>query len=348
VAFSADPGITLNADLDFHSFVEGKNSLFAVSAAKAVAENPGGSRFNPLLIYGGVGLGKTHLLQASGTYIQDHFPEKTVRYVTAENFVSEYVSSVRDKRVEELSLFYRNEVDLLLLDDVQFLKDKPETQNEFFHIFNVLHQSGRQIVLTSDTPPAEVAGLQERLISRFQWGLCVDIQPPDLETREAILRRKAQRMNLELSDEVVRAISTHVEANVRAIEGVIRSLLLRATVHKTDITLDTVAEVLQTLPAQAQRRVTVDDVLQAVADHFEVEADRVLESGRGTKEVALARQTAMFLLRQLTTLSHKSVGARFGNRDHSTVVYAIKTIEKQMGADPFFRRDIEMLLTKFR
>jgi chromosomal replication initiator protein len=341
--FVGDPGITLNRDFTFDSFVEGKNSQFAVSAARAVAESPGGSKFNPLLIYGGVGLGKTHLLQAIGNEIQRRAPHRVVRYVATEAFVSEYISAVQNKRIEEMSFYYRNEVDLLLMDDIQFLEGKPETQNEFFHIFNALHQAGRQIVLTSDNPPSEVVGIQDRLISRFQWGLNVDIQPPDVETREAILRKKAQKMRLELPDDVIRAISTHVEGNVRQLEGVVRSLLLRSTVARSEITLDMVGEVLNTVPRNQPRRVSVDEVLQAISEHFEVDVDRVLESGRGTKEVALARQTAMYLLRRLTALSHKSIGKRFGNRDHSTVVHAIKTVEKLIREDQVFKSGVQML-----
>jgi chromosomal replication initiator protein len=348
VRFSSLPGIALSSEFSFENFVVGHNNEFAWSAAIAVAKDPGGSKFNPLLIYGGSGLGKTHLIQSIGNYVKDFHPEKNVRYISSDDFVREYVESLQNKKIAQLSQYYRNEVDLLLMDDIQFLSGKMETQNEFFHIFNALHQTGKQVVLTSDAPPSEVKGLEDRLISRFQWGLTVDIQPPDVETREAILRKKADLNQLELSDEVIAYISKHVDTNVRILEGIVRKLLLYSSLHKQEISLEMAKEMVSTLVSTVRRRINVDDVVRSVSEYYNVEEDKILEGGRGTKEVAQARQVCMYILKDLTSLSLKSIGKRFGDRDHSTVVHAVKTISKNMEKDPNFKRVIDSLKGKLQ
>ena len=248
----------------------------------------------------------------------------------------------------DMDRFYRKEVDLLLMDDVQFLQNKVETQNLLFNVFNELYHSNRQIVLSCDRPIAEVPGIHERLVSRFQWGLSVDIQPPDVETREAILRKKLRDHNFDCSDEVIRAIASQVGPNVRGLESVIRALLFHCTVYKRPVDLDMVGEVLRNTPTTSNRRITVEEVLNLVCEYFDVEKSRILEDGRGTKEVSTARQVTMYLLRKLAELSHKSIGQQLGNRDHSTVVYAVKTIEKQIAEDLTFRRSIDGLFTRLR
>ncbi len=343
--FSSMPVIELNPNYSFDEFVVGSNSQFAYSAALAVAKDPGGTKFNPLLIYGGVGLGKTHLLQAIGNHVMTENPRKKIRYVTSEAFYREFVESIQHNRINELSTYYRNEVDILLMDDVQFLSGKDRTQEEFFHIFNSLHQSRKQIVLTSDAPPGDLKGLEDRLVSRFQWGLFVDIQAPDRETREAILRRKALALNLDISSEIISFLAEAIDSNIRILEGAIRQLLLQASIKHSDITMELAKEIVHRTGSNRQsKKITPDDITMVVANYFVVEVDKIIEQGRGTKEVAQARQLAMFLMKELTSASLKSIGQRFGGRDHSTVVHAIKTIEKAMEKDDSFKKSVDAIL----
>jgi chromosomal replication initiator protein len=346
--FSHLPSVLLSDKFSFTSFVVGGKSQFAYSASFAVAQQPGNAKFNPLLIYGGSGLGKTHLIQAIGNYILENDSTKVVRYLTADDFTREYVDSIKNQRIEELSDYYRNEVDVLLMDDVQFLSGKVETQNEFFHIFNALHQRGKQVVLTSDNQPSDVKGLEDRLISRFQWGLCVDVQPPDVETREAILRKKAEELKLEIADDIISYIAASLDDNVRQLEGAIRKILLHASLNRSAVNLDLARTIIGSMTAKITRRVNVDNIVNEVADFYTIEVDRILEGGRGTKEVALARQVSMCLVKELTSLSLKSVGKRFGDRDHSTVVHAIKTVHKLLDEDPGFRQNYTHLKLKLQ
>lgn len=342
-SFSMMPNIDLNPNYTFEEFVVGSNSQFAYSAAQAVARDPGGTKFNPLLIYGGVGLGKTHLLQAIGNYVATE-TRKKVRYVTSEAFYREFVESIQHNRINELSNYYRNEVDLLLMDDVQFMSGKDRTQEEFFHIFNSLHQSRKQIVLTSDSPPGELKGLEDRLVSRFQWGLFVDIQLPDRETREAILRKKARVLNLDISEDIISFLAEAIDSNIRILEGAIRQLLLQASIKHSDITMELAKEIVnRTGVNRPARKITPEDITTVVANYFVVEVDKIIEQGRGTKEVAQARQLAMFLMKELTSASLKTIGQRFGGRDHSTVVHAIKTIEKAMERDDSFKKSVDAI-----
>jgi chromosomal replication initiator protein len=345
--FTGMPAIDLNPNYTFDEFVVGSNSQFAYSAALAVAKDPGGTKFNPLLIYGGVGLGKTHLLQAIGNFVIAENSRKKVRYVTSEAFYREFVESIQHNRINELSNYYRNEVDILLMDDVQFMSGKDRTQEEFFHIFNSLHQSRKQIVLTSDAPPGELKGLEDRLVSRFQWGLFVDIQQPDRETREAILRRKANSLNLDISDDIIGFLAEAIDSNIRILEGAIRQLLLQASIKHSDITMELAKEIVnRTGVNRPTKKITPEDITNVVANYFVVEVDKIIEQGRGTKEVAQARQLAMFLMKELTSASLKTIGQRFGGRDHSTVVHAIKTIEKAMEKDDQFKKSVDAIMSK--
>jgi chromosomal replication initiator protein len=294
-----------------------------------------------------VGLGKTHLLQAIGNFVIAENSRKKVRYVTSEAFYREFVESIQHNRINELSTYYRNEVDVLLMDDVQFMSGKDRTQEEFFHIFNSLHQSRKQIVLTSDAPPGELKGLEDRLVSRFQWGLFVDIQQPDRETREAILRRKAIALNLDISDDIIAFLAEAIDSNIRILEGAIRQLLLQASIKHSDITMELAKEIVnRTGVNRPAKKITPEDITNVVANYFVVEVDKIIEQGRGTKEVAQARQLAMFLMKELTSASLKSIGQRFGGRDHSTVVHAIKTIEKAMEKDDQFKRSVDAIMSK--
>ena len=335
--------IKLAEEFSFENFVVGDKSKLAFSAAFAVAENPEHSKYNPLFIYGASGLGKTHLLQAIGNYILGNASGKVVRYIPANDFQREYTESIRNGNTNEWSSFYRNDVDVLLIDDIQNWSGSTETQNEFFHIFNTLHQAGKQIVLTSDAPAAEVKSLSDRLVSRFSSGLTVDIQPPALETREAILRKKAFNSHLDISDDVFAYLAENIEGSVRPLESAIVHLAIKSSLLKQDISISLARQVVADIIPNIKRRVGNESVIHAVSQYFEVPEDKLLEAGRGTKEVAHARQVAMYLMKSLTTLSLKSVGMRFGNRDHSTVMHAIKTIEKEMQEDATFSRVVETL-----
>ena len=335
--------IKLAEEFSFENFVVGDKSKLAFSAAFAVAENPDHSKYNPLFIYGASGLGKTHLLQAIGNYILGNATGKVVRYIPANDFQREYTESIRNGNTNEWSSFYRNDVDVLLIDDIQNWSGSTETQNEFFHIFNTLHQAGKQIVLTSDAPAAEVKSLSDRLVSRFSSGLTVDIQPPALETREAILRKKAINSHLDISDDVFAYLAENIEGSVRPLEAAIVRLAMQSSLLKQDISISLARQVVADIIPNIKRRVGIESVIHAVSQYFEVPEDKLLEAGRGTKEVAHARQVAMYLMKTLTTLSLKSVGMRFGNRDHSTVMHAIKTIENEMREDAAFSRVVETL-----
>jgi chromosomal replication initiator protein len=346
--FSDLPRESLRPDLCFENFVIGSNSEFAFHAAEAVAENPGTNRFNPLLIYGRSGLGKTHLLQSIAHRVKQIYPDKRVCYISAEQFTKEFVAALpRHDRISALSHYYRNQVDVLLVDDIHHLSGRDATQNEFFHIFNAMHLNGRQIAMTCDTEPSQVKGLEERLISRFQWGLVVDIQPPDVDTREAILRRKAESGHLDLPDEVVAYIAHHVDSHVRALEAVVTKLLFRASVRQEDITIEMCRDVLAGLGQSSRPRANADQIVSEVADYYQLDMERIFETGRGTQEIARARQVCMYLLKEASSLSLKSIGARFAGRDHTTVIHAIKTVQKLCEEDVQFRREIEGLKQKF-
>lgn len=354
-SFSDLPGIYLNEEYTFDTFVVGGNSEFANAAALSVAQNVETNQYNPLLIYGGSGLGKTHLIQAIGHYYLENFPEKTVHYIDANSFKREYVSSLMKKNdkapsgksiLEEMSDYYRNTVDLLLMDDIQDLSNQTETQNAFFHIFNSLHQAGKQIVLTSDCAPSEVEMLEDRLISRFEWGLTVDVQLPSIETREAILKDKAIRHKIEVPDELITFIAESIDKDVRSLEQVIKQLMFRSTHSRSEITFELCKEVLANVNKSSIKKIRLEDVIKLVSDFFEVDQHLLLANSRGTKEVAQARQVAMYLYKEASKASLKSVGQSFSNRDHATVIYAIRRVEETIDVDPIFAKSIVSLRQK--
>ena len=337
------PSVPLSPSFRFENFVPGDKAQLAFNAAIAVAKNPDGTQYNPLFIYGSSGLGKTHLLQAIGNYVLEEDPNKRVCYLTSEDFSQQYMKCLRDGRVTEMSDFYRNEVDILLIDDIQNWTGKYETQNEFFLIFNALHQAGKQIVLTSDAPAGEVKNLSDRLVSRFSWGLTVDIQPPDVETREAILHKKAEERHLEISDEVLHFLAEKIASTVRCLESAIIKLTLQSSLMNHDIDMSIAQKVAAEIAPTLRRRVSLDAVLHTVSQHYEVPEAKLTEPGRGTKEISKARQVAMYLMRECSSISLQSIGSRFGGKDHSTVVHAIKSVKKEMETDAAFARLIEGL-----
>jgi chromosomal replication initiator protein len=323
---------TLNPRYTFEKYIKGESNQFARAAAQAVANNPGGTSFNPLVIYGGVGLGKTHLVHAIGNQILATDPNRRVLYTSSEKFTVDFVEAIQKDRIGDFSNFYRS-VDLLIVDDIQFFAGKEKTQDIFFHTFNTLHQHGRQIVLSSDKAPKELKGLNERLISRFQWGLTADIQPPDLETRIAILRKKSSDDGIELSHEVVEFIATNVTSNIRELEGCLISLLARSSLENRPITLDLTRDVVRSIIGEVRTHITIEEIQRAVCDYFRV-PDDLLRAKTRKQEIVNARQIAMYLAKELTNSSLKTIGLHFGGRDHSTVIHAYQTIEDLMKMDP--------------
>lgn len=329
----------LNPNYTFDRFIEGDGNRLARSAAWAIAQQPGGTSFNPFMVYGGVGLGKTHLTQAIGTYALAHRTAETVLYVTSERFTAEFVQAIQHNRASDFSLFYRH-VDLIIVDDIQFFAGKEKTQEEFFHIFNALHQSGKQIVLSADRPPKEIAGIEERLLSRFQWGLTVDIQPPDFETRIAILKNKAEEDGIRLSDDVIEFIAQNIKSNIRELEGSLIRLLAFSSLRHNEITLGLAREVLRDLIREPQIKLTIADIQRIVCDYFDITEDQVRARTR-KREISQTRQVAMYFCKKLTNNSLKTIGLQFGGRDHSTVIHAYRTVENQIETDTKFSQMIE-------
>jgi chromosomal replication initiator protein len=324
---TASDDMHLNQKYTFDSFVVGDFNRFGHAAALAVAEAPGKSKYSPLYIYGGTGLGKTHLIQAIGHFIKEENPRAKVLYVTSERFTSEFIGSLIQKTTSEFNRFYRN-IDVLLLDDVQFFSGKESIQSEFFHIFNSLHQKGKQIVLTSDVAPSTITGLEERLLSRLKWGLVVDLKPPDLEGRMAILKRKAEFDGLDLLDDVLVYIAENVTSNVRELEGTLIRLLAYSSISGCEIDIAVAREVLSHYQnGNGARRIGPTEICKQVAIIFGVSETELLKKRR-TQPVTLARQIAMYLCRELTDNSLNTIGLYFGGRDHSTVVHAVKLVKE--------------------
>jgi len=318
----------LNYRYTFDTFVEGNSNQFAKAAALAVGEAPGATSFNPLVIYGGVGLGKTHLIQAIGNYTKKNQPTLQIKYVSSEKFTIDFINSIQNNKTTQFSQYYRN-ADLLLVDDIQFFMSKERTQEEFFHTFNSLHQKGKQIVLSSDRPPKELIDLEERLLSRFQWGLIADIKPPDLETRIAILQQKAELNGIDLSMDIIEYIASNIMYNIRELEGSLVKLLAYSSLKGVDINLDIAKVVLKDIVVQKKKNITIEDIQRNVCRFYDI-PDDLLRGKSRKKEIAFARQVAMYLSKELTNASLKSIGLHFGGRDHTTVIHAIRTIQEKL------------------
>jgi chromosomal replication initiator protein len=347
----------LDSRYDFDSFVVGNTNQFAHAAARVVADAPG-SRYNPLFIYGGVGLGKTHLLHAVGQEIHRQHPDWNITVVTCEQFVSGFIGSMLNQRrhtgqgnhtnlMEEFRFRYREAPDVLLVDDIQFLSGKDSSQDEFFHTFNALHHAHKQIVLTSDKLPAELPGVEERLRSRFTWGLIAEIGHPDLETRVAILKRKAEIENIDLSDEVALTIATRFRSNVRELEGALVQISARVSLLGCTITKDVAEGILKSIASSSTAGLSVEAIQREVASYFEVKLHD-LKGPKRHQAVAHPRLVAMYLSRQLTGMSYPEIGSRFGGKDHSTVISAVRKIERKMAEDPSLRSVISTLTSRIR
>lgn len=338
------PHSVLNDQYTFDLFVVGVGNEFAKSVSLAVAENPAKTKFNPLLIYGGVGLGKTHLLHAIGNLILSKKKKINVNFITSEEFYFSFIDAIKNSSTKVFTENFKQS-DILLVDDIQFLAGKERTQEEFFYIFNTIYQNGKQIVLTSDLPPNAVKGLHDRLVSRFQWGLCVDIQPPDLETRVAILKKKAERDNLNIPEDILYFIAENITSNVRKLEGVVIRLLAFSSITKTDITIDLVKNILSDSIKKEQSKISIDDIINRVSEYYKIPVDNLREKNR-SKEVAHCRQVAMYISKIHTNNSLKTIGLNFGGRDHSTVIHAVKQIEKNKEKDKILVNDINYILSQ--
>lgn len=336
--------LSLNPRYTFENYIKGDSNQFARAAALAVANNPGGTSFNPLVIYGGVGLGKTHLVHAIGNSLIKSGKTQRVLYVSSEKFTVDFVEAIQQDNIALFSNQYRS-VDVLIVDDIQFFAGKEKTQDIFFHTFNTLHHLGKQIVLSSDKPPKEIKGLNERLVSRFQWGLTADIQPPDLETRIAILRKKSGDDGIELSQEVVEFIASNVTTNIRELEGCLISLLARASLESRTIDLALTKDIVRSIIGEVRTHITVEEIQRTVCDHLHIPQDLIRAKTR-KQEVVNARQIAMYLTKELTNSSLKTIGLHFGGRDHSTVIHAYQTVEDSMKNDSNQRNIVQQLRSK--
>lgn len=348
--FKALNPLTVNSRLNpaytFENFVEGDCNRLARSAGVAVAKKPGTTSFNPLMLYGGVGVGKTHLVQAIGNEIRNNMPNKIVLYVDQNDFTTQFLNALQNHKLQDFQNFYL-QVDLLILDDVQFLAGREKTQEIFFHIFNQLHQSGKQIIMTSDCPPRDMKGFQERLLSRFKWGLTADLQEPDFETKLAIIHRKMQADGIDIPTEVAEYLAYSVDTNLRDMEGVLNSLIFHATLLKKNIDLELAKEVLKNIIKEIQSDVSVDFIQKTVSEYFKVDLES-LKSKIKKREIVIPRQVAMYFCKRYTQLTLALIGENFGGRDHSTVIHALESVEDMMKTDANFKLSVDELGKKLK
>ncbi|WP_298903961.1 chromosomal replication initiator protein DnaA [uncultured Psychroserpens sp.] len=334
----------LNPNYSFENFLEGDSNRLARNAGLAVANKPGGTSFNPLLIFGGVGLGKTHLAHAIGVDIKDKYPEKTVLYISAEKFTQQYIDSVKKNNRNDFIHFYQI-IDVLIIDDVQFLSGKSGTQDVFFHIFNHLHQNGKQVILTSDKAPVDMQDIEQRLLSRFKWGLSAELQSPDFETRVSILKNKLYRDGVEMPEEIVEYVAKHIKTNVRELEGAIISLIAQSSFNKKEITVNLAKEIVEKFVKNTKREVSIDYIQKVVSDYFQMDVS-TLQSKTRKRHIVQARQLAMFFAKKYTKASLASIGSQIGKRDHATVLHACKTVDNLSSTDKQFRKYVEDLSKK--
>ena len=332
--------LALTPKYTFDSFVVGNSNRFAHAACLAVAQSPAKS-YNPLFVYGEVGLGKTHLIQAIGNYIIQQNGKTKVLYISSEKFTNEMIDSIRDDRTVAFRDKYRS-VDVLLIDDIQFLAGKERTQEEFFHTFNTLYESNKQIVITSDRPPKDITTLEERLISRFEWGLTTDIKAPDYETRIAILRKRAQTENLNVPDEVINFIAKNIPSNIRQLEGALTKLVAFSTFTKKELSVSLAQNILKDIIPLENKKISIEQIQKEVADYYTIKINSLLSKKR-TKDVVLARQVAVYLSRELTDISLTSIGESFGRRDHTTIIHSYNKIKDKIKKDKGFKNTINNL-----
>jgi chromosomal replication initiator protein len=334
----------LNPNYNFENFLEGDSNRLARSAGFAVSNKPGGTSFNPLMIFGGVGLGKTHLAHAIGVDIKEKYPEKTVLYISAEKFTQQYIESVKKNTRNDFIHFYQI-IDVLIIDDVQFLSGKSGTQDVFFHIFNHLHQNGKQVIITSDKAPVDMQDIEQRLLSRFKWGLSAELQLPDLETRISILKNKLYRDGVNISDNVIEFVAKNIKTNVRELEGAIISLIAQSSFNKVKIDLELAKEIVNKFVKNTKREVSIDYIQKVVSEYFQMDIS-TLQSKTRKRHIVQARQLAMYFAKKYTKASLASIGSQIGKRDHATVLHACKTVDNLSFTDKQFRKYVEDLNQK--
>jgi len=335
----------LNPNYNFNNFLEGDSNRLARSAGYAVSNRPGGTSFNPLLIFGGVGLGKTHLANAIGVNIKQKFPDKTVLYISAEKFTQQYIESVKKNNRNDFIHFYQL-IDVLIIDDVQFFSGKSGTQDVFFHIFNHLHQNGKQLVLTSDKAPVDMQEIEQRLLSRFKWGLSAELQTPDYETRVSIIKNKLNRDGVEMDDEIIFYVAKYIKTNVRELEGAIISLMAQSSFNRKNITIELAKIIVEKFVKNTKKEISIDHIQKVVSDYFQMDVS-TLQSKTRKRHIVQARQLAMFFSKKFTKASLASIGTKIGHRDHATVLHACKTVDNLAFTDKQFRKYVEDLNKKF-
>jgi len=336
----------LNPDNSFTNFIEGECNRLARSAGEAVAEKPGGTAFNPLFIYADSGLGKTHLSQAIGIKVKEKSPDKTVLYVNSHKFQTQFVESVRNNNKNDFLHFYQM-IDVLIIDDIHELAGKEKTQEIFFHIFNHLHQTGKQLILTSDKPPIEMQGIEQRLLSRFKWGLSADLQAPDFETRIKILKHKIYHDGIDMKDDIIEYIASNITVNIRELEGALISMLAQSTLNKKEINIDLARHVIDKLVKNSKKEISVDYIQKIVCDYFEITPDQ-LHSKTRKREIVQARQIAMYFSKSLTKSSLASIGSQIGGKDHATVLHACKTVNNLVDTDKRFKQTVDNIEKKLK
>ncbi|MGB2136364.1 MAG: chromosomal replication initiator protein DnaA, partial [Flavobacteriaceae bacterium] len=334
----------LNPNYNFENFLEGDSNRLARSAGLAVSNKPGGTSFNPLMIFGGVGLGKTHLAHAIGVEIKNKYPDKTVLYISAEKFTQQYIESVKKNTRNDFIHFYQV-IDILIIDDVQFFSGKSGTQDVFFHIFNHLHQNGKQVIITSDKAPVDMQDIEQRLLSRFKWGLSAELQIPDLETRISILKNKLFRDGVTIGDHIIEYVAKNIKTNVRELEGAIISLIAQSSFNRVDIDLDLAKEIVNKFVKNTKREVSIDYIQKVVSEYFQMDV-ATLQSKTRKRHIVQARQLAMYFAKKFTKASLASIGTQIGKRDHATVLHACKTVDNLSFTDKQFRKYVEDLNQK--
>lgn len=337
--------VALNPKYTFEAFVIGPSNRFAHAASLAVAESPA-KAYNPLFIYGGVGLGKTHLMQAIGHFVTSKNPDAKLRYISSERFVNELIEAIQRRSTPKFRQKYRT-VDVLLIDDIQFIANKEATQEEFFHTFNTLYDAHKQIVVSSDRPPKEIPALEQRLVSRFEWGLVTDIQPPDLETRIAILRKKLESENTTVPDDIVNFIASNIKSNIRELEGALKRVIAYAHLERKSITLELAKDVLKDMVKEAHKNINIDFIQKVVAEHFNIKLHE-LKTRRRSKNIVFPRQIAMYLAREMTKFSLPELGDYFGGKDHTTILHACNKIREEMSLKEEIKKEVEVIVQKIK
>jgi chromosomal replication initiator protein len=336
----------LKADFSFDNYIEGESNKFAFTVAKSIAKRPGATAFNPLFLHGGYGVGKTHLGHAVGLEVKSQFPDKIVVYLSSEKFIQQFVAAARAKNQTEFANFYQL-VDVLIIDDIQFLSGKAATQDSFFHIFDYLHQNGKQIILTSDRAPVHVMDIQERIVSRFKWGLTAEIKAPDFDTRKKIILDKLSRDGIVLSDDMLDYLATEVNSSVRDLIGVINSVIAYSTVYKSDLTLELLKETISKIASTKKKIINIPYIQDVVCEYFGIKLDQLLSKTR-KREIALPRQLAMYFSKEYTNSTFAKIGEEMGGKDHSTVMYACETIKDVSKIDKEIKKFVKELTEKIK